>query len=63
LQPLALDAVYELDVEVWPTCIILLAGFRLCLQIGRRNFEREAPDDGKPGFAWFGAVATYESGG
>ena len=50
LQPLAPGQVYELDVEIWPTNIILPAGFRLGLHIGGKDFERPPPDD--PNEAW-----------
>jgi predicted acyl esterase len=40
---------YELDVEIWPTHIILPAGFRLALQIGGKDFERPIAEDAPPG--------------
>jgi predicted acyl esterase len=43
-QPLTPGRVYELDVEIWPTCIILPVGCRLALHIGGRDFERPGPD-------------------
>jgi predicted acyl esterase len=39
------NEVYELDVEIWPTNIILPAGFRLALQISGKDFEREKVDN------------------
>nr|WP_308404025.1 CocE/NonD family hydrolase C-terminal non-catalytic domain-containing protein [Streptomyces rhizosphaericus] len=42
--------VYRVEVEIWPTCIVLPAGYRLGLQIGGHDFEREPPDD--PNEAW-----------
>ena len=50
VQPLTPNEIYELDVEIWPTNIILPAGFRLALQIGGKDFERQS-DDVK-GEAW-----------
>ncbi len=44
-QPLEPGTVYELDVEVWATCIVLPAGYRLALTIGGRDFERPAAED------------------
>lgn len=41
LLPVEPNQVYELDIEVWPTHIILPAGFRLALQIGGKDFARE----------------------
>jgi predicted acyl esterase len=43
-QPLEPGKIYELDIELWPTCIILPAGFTLSLQIAGKDFEREVPD-------------------
>ena len=40
LWPLEVGKVYELCVEIWPTCIILPSGFRLSLQVSGRDFER-----------------------
>ncbi len=49
-QPLVPGQVYELEVEIWPTCIVLPAGFRLALQVSGHDFER-APSDNMYG-AW-----------
>jgi predicted acyl esterase len=38
-QPLTPGEIYELDVEVWPTCIAVPAGFRLALTIRGRDYE------------------------
>lgn len=40
LLPLKLGEVYELDVELWPTCIDLPAGYRITLTLGGKDFER-----------------------
>jgi predicted acyl esterase len=39
--------VYEVDVEIWPTSIVLPAGFRLAITVAGRDFARGAsgPDD------------------
>lgn len=52
IQLLEPGKTYELDVEIWPTHIILPKGFRLALQIGGKDFER--PDSGPNEFslAW-----------
>ncbi|MEJ2867753.1 CocE/NonD family hydrolase [Actinomycetospora sp. OC33-EN08] len=49
-QPLDPRVVYEVQVEIWPTCIVLPAGYRIGLQISGHDFEREPPDD--PNEAW-----------
>jgi uncharacterized protein len=46
-RPLTPGQVYELDVEVWPMCIVLPAGFRIALNIAGRDFERPGTDDPK----------------
>jgi predicted acyl esterase len=50
IKPLNPGQIYELDVEIWPTCIILPAGFRIALQISGHDFERPPSDD--PNEAW-----------
>ncbi|MDV7241735.1 MULTISPECIES: CocE/NonD family hydrolase [Rhodococcus] len=50
LQPLHPGEIYEVQVEIWPTCIILPAGYRIALQISGHDFERPTPDD--PTGAW-----------
>jgi uncharacterized protein len=44
-QPLEPGATYELDVEIWPTCIVLPAGYRLALTIGGKDFARSGPGE------------------
>ncbi|MGE5146992.1 MAG: CocE/NonD family hydrolase C-terminal non-catalytic domain-containing protein, partial [Candidatus Eiseniibacteriota bacterium] len=76
IQKLEPGEIYEVDVEFWPTCIVIPKGWRLAVTIGGRDFERpEAttfmkgsglflhndPDDrGTPEFA---GVNTIHSGG
>jgi hypothetical protein len=31
--------VYQLDIEIWPTCIVLPVGYRLALTILGRDFD------------------------
>jgi predicted acyl esterase len=38
-QPLTPGEIYELDVEVWPTCLAVPTGFRLALTIRGRDYE------------------------
>jgi predicted acyl esterase len=42
-EPLAPGQVYGLDVEIWPTSIVLPAGSRLALTVLGRDFERPGP--------------------
>jgi uncharacterized protein len=46
VQPLTPGELYAVDVEIWPTCIVLPTGYRLALVIGGRDFERPGSDDG-----------------
>ncbi len=43
IQPLTPGQVYELDVEIWPTCNVIPAGYTLTLTVQGKDFEREAP--------------------
>jgi predicted acyl esterase len=43
-QPLKPGWVYEVDVEIWPTCIILPKGFRLAVVIAGKDFQRPGED-------------------
>ncbi len=38
-QPLKPGEVYELDVEIWPTCIVVPAGWRIALTIRGKDYE------------------------
>jgi uncharacterized protein len=38
-QPLKPGEVYELDVEIWPTCIVVPAGYRVALTIRGKDYE------------------------
>jgi uncharacterized protein len=50
VQPLVPGEVYELDVEVWPTCIVAPAGYRLALTVQGRDYDY----GGEPvRFGWF----------
>ena len=39
MQPLTPGEVYELDVEIWPTSIVVPAGYRLALTVRGRDYE------------------------
>jgi predicted acyl esterase len=43
-QPLVPNHVYELDVEIWPMCIVLPTGFRIAVSIRGTDFERPGGD-------------------
>ena len=44
-QPLVRGAVYKLDVEIWPTCIVVPAGYRIALTLLGKDFERSLSQD------------------
>ncbi len=39
VEPLEAGEVYELDVEVWPTCIVVPAGYRISLTVRGKDYE------------------------
>jgi predicted acyl esterase len=55
-QPLTPGQVYELDVEVWPTCIVVPAGYRIGLTVRGRDYEY--PGGPGAGLGTLGAVFT-----
>jgi len=40
-QPLTPGQVYELDIEIWPTCIVVPKGYRIALTVRGRDYEYE----------------------
>lgn len=42
-EPLAPGEVYELDIEIWPTCIVAPAGYRLGLTVLGRDWDHGEP--------------------
>lgn len=40
-QPLTPGEIYEVEVEIWPTCIVIPPGYRLALTIQGSDLERE----------------------
>ena len=43
-SPLRPGQVYEVDVEIWPMCIVLPAGYRVAVNIAGKDFERPGGD-------------------
>ncbi len=39
-QPLLMGEIYELDIEIWPTSVVLPPGFRIALTVLGQDFER-----------------------
>jgi predicted acyl esterase len=40
-QPLTPGKIYELDVEIWPTCIVVPKGYRIALTVRGKDYEWE----------------------
>ena len=38
-QPLEVGKVYELDIEIWPTCIVVPKGYRIVLTVRGKDYE------------------------
>ncbi|MFQ5842496.1 MAG: CocE/NonD family hydrolase C-terminal non-catalytic domain-containing protein, partial [Thermodesulfobacteriota bacterium] len=39
VEPLTPGEVYDLDVEIWPTCIVVPAGYRIALTVRGKDYE------------------------
>jgi uncharacterized protein len=44
IQPLKPGSVYQLEIEIWPTCIVLPPGHRIALVVQGKDYEREASE-------------------
>jgi predicted acyl esterase len=56
VQPLVPGQVYELDVEIWPTCLVVPEGYRIALTVRGRDYVY--PGGPSPGLGVLGAVFT-----
>jgi predicted acyl esterase len=45
-QPMTPGQVYEVDVEIWPTCIVVPAGYRIGLTVRGRDYEYAGAEEG-----------------
>ena len=43
VEPIEPGVPYELDVEIWPTSIVIPAGYRLALTVRSRDYEWDGP--------------------
>jgi uncharacterized protein len=46
-QPLTPGEVYELDIEIWPTCIVVPAGYRVALTVRGRDYVYSGGSGGR----------------
>ncbi|MDN4592183.1 peptidase S15 [Xenophilus aerolatus] len=42
-EPLTPGSIYELDIEIWPTSIVLKPGWRIALTVGGQDYDHELP--------------------
>jgi predicted acyl esterase len=42
-EPLVPGQVYELDVEIWPTCLVIPAGYTIAFSVLGRDFDHGLP--------------------
>jgi uncharacterized protein len=55
-QPLTPGEIYQLDIEIWPTSIVVPAGYTLAVTVRGKDYENdEIPDDGK------GAISSFKN--
>ena len=43
-QPLKPGQIYELDIEIWPTCVVVPAGYRLALTVRGKDYVYSCAD-------------------
>jgi predicted acyl esterase len=44
-QPLVPGQVYEVDIEIWPTCVVIPAGYRIGLTVLGKDFDHGGPSE------------------
>jgi predicted acyl esterase len=53
VEPLEPGEVYELDIELWPTGIVIPEGYRMQLQVRGRDYEYPPSLENKSKIGWF----------
>ena len=46
-QPLRSDEIVELDIEIWPTSIVIPAGYRIAVTVRGKDYEYPGPSGGR----------------
>ena len=46
-QPLRADEIVELDIEIWPTSIVIPAGYRIAVTVRGNDYEYSGPSGGR----------------
>jgi uncharacterized protein len=54
VEELVPGEIYELDIEIWPTCIVVPAGYRLGLSVRGKDYEHASGDPGSKGLKRMG---------
>jgi predicted acyl esterase len=62
IEPLVPGELYELDVEIWPTSIVVPAGYRVALTIRGTDYEYPGLQDGGPQLSHFRGSTMRGSG-
>jgi predicted acyl esterase len=52
-EPLTPSEIYELQIEIWPTGIVIPAGYRIQLQVRGRDYEYPPALEAEPTIGWF----------
>ena len=47
IEPLKPGKVYELDIEIWPTCLVIPAGYRIALTVRGKDYVYPGGTGGK----------------
>lgn len=60
-QPLQPGKVYELDIEIWPTCVVVPAGYRLALSVRGKDYVYSNATDAivMPGYPPFNGCGVF----
>lgn len=45
IEPLIPDQIYQVEVEIWPTCLVLPAGYRIGLTVAGTDYDHGLTDD------------------
>lgn len=53
VEPLTPGQVYELEIELWPTGIVIPKGYRMQLQVRGRDYEYPPALSDQPSIGWF----------
>jgi predicted acyl esterase len=60
-EPLRPGEVYELDVEVWPTCIVIPKGYTLALTVEGKDYVHDSARSGTKN--WFSSTSQHDDPG